>query len=146
MAGNRYSGGTVEAARHKEQLRQTAPEEGGVAREGGFWRLSKLAVPASDDPGKDFLPPARPDAGPPPTSRSQREALVGGEGGSGKPSLLSPTKSVVFKSTHRLPQNAEEGNRPAEVSEVWGLPGRRRTEPSSMGVSGGMAREGGEGP
>ncbi|KAE8789010.1 hypothetical protein D1007_36872 [Hordeum vulgare] len=41
--------------RHKEQLRQTAPEEGGVAREGGFWRLSKLAVPASDDPGKDFL-------------------------------------------------------------------------------------------
>ncbi|KAF6990180.1 hypothetical protein CFC21_007413 [Triticum aestivum] len=41
--------------RHKEQLRQTAPEEGGVAREAGFWRLSKLAVPASDDPGKDFL-------------------------------------------------------------------------------------------
>jgi hypothetical protein len=41
--------------RHKEQLKQTAPEEGGVAREAGFWRLSKLAVPASDDPGKDFL-------------------------------------------------------------------------------------------
>ncbi|KAI4971508.1 hypothetical protein ZWY2020_002422 [Hordeum vulgare] len=41
--------------RHKEQLRQTAPEEGSVAREGGFWRLSKLAVPASNDPGKDFL-------------------------------------------------------------------------------------------
>ncbi|KAM0878201.1 hypothetical protein ACQ4PT_035012 [Festuca glaucescens] len=41
--------------RHKEQLRQTAPEEGGVAREAGFWRLSKLAVPASDDPGKDFV-------------------------------------------------------------------------------------------
>ncbi|XP_051200377.1 uncharacterized protein [Lolium perenne] len=41
--------------RHKEQLRQTAPEEGGLAREAGFWRLSKLAVPASDDPGKDFV-------------------------------------------------------------------------------------------
>ncbi|KQK06268.1 hypothetical protein BRADI_2g25410v3 [Brachypodium distachyon] len=41
--------------RHKEQLRQTAPEEGGVAREAGFWRLSKLAVPASEDPGKDFV-------------------------------------------------------------------------------------------
>lgn len=41
--------------RHKEQLRQTAPEEGGLAREAGFWRLSKLAVPVSDDPGKDFV-------------------------------------------------------------------------------------------
>ncbi|KAE8806649.1 hypothetical protein D1007_17175 [Hordeum vulgare] len=52
-----------------------------------------------------------------PQEASGRPPLVGGEGGSGKPSLLSPTKSVVFKSTHRLPQNAEEGNRPAEVSE-----------------------------
>ncbi|KAE8781264.1 putative methyltransferase PMT28 [Hordeum vulgare] len=62
--------------RNKEQLRQTAPEEGSVAWEGGFWRLSKLTVPASDDPDKDFLPPARPDAGAPPASRSQREAAA----------------------------------------------------------------------
>uniref|UniRef100_K3Z4C6 FAD-binding domain-containing protein n=1 Tax=Setaria italica TaxID=4555 RepID=K3Z4C6_SETIT len=40
--------------RHKELLRQAAPEEGSEGRESGYWRLSKLAVPASDDPGKDF--------------------------------------------------------------------------------------------
>jgi hypothetical protein len=40
--------------RHKELLRQAAPKEGSAGRESGFWRLSKLAVPASDDPGKDF--------------------------------------------------------------------------------------------
>ncbi|OEL36379.1 hypothetical protein BAE44_0002599 [Dichanthelium oligosanthes] len=40
--------------RHKELLRQAAPEEGSQGRESGFWRLSKLAVPARDDPGKDF--------------------------------------------------------------------------------------------
>ncbi|GJM88585.1 hypothetical protein PR202_ga04663 [Eleusine coracana subsp. coracana] len=40
--------------RHKELLHQAAPEEGSPDRESGYWRLSKLAVPASDDPGKDF--------------------------------------------------------------------------------------------
>ncbi|GJN14405.1 hypothetical protein PR202_gb01228 [Eleusine coracana subsp. coracana] len=40
--------------RHKELLQQAAPEEGSPDRESGYWRLSKLAVPASDDPGKDF--------------------------------------------------------------------------------------------
>ncbi|KAF0922749.1 hypothetical protein E2562_001138 [Oryza meyeriana var. granulata] len=40
--------------RHKELLRQAAPEEGSAGREAGFWRLSKLAVPARVDPGKDF--------------------------------------------------------------------------------------------
>ncbi|KAL6609973.1 hypothetical protein ACP70R_039942 [Stipagrostis hirtigluma subsp. patula] len=40
--------------RHKELLRQAAPEEGSEGRESGYWRLSKLAVPASEDPGKDF--------------------------------------------------------------------------------------------
>ncbi|XP_062231368.1 uncharacterized protein LOC133928879 isoform X2 [Phragmites australis] len=40
--------------RHKELLRQAAPEEGSEGRESGYWRLSKLAVPARDDPGKDF--------------------------------------------------------------------------------------------
>uniref|UniRef100_A0A0D9WGH2 FAD-binding domain-containing protein n=1 Tax=Leersia perrieri TaxID=77586 RepID=A0A0D9WGH2_9ORYZ len=40
--------------RHKELLRQAAPEEGSAGREAGYWRLSKLAVPARDDPGKDF--------------------------------------------------------------------------------------------
>lgn len=39
---------------HKELLRQATPEEDGSGRESGYWRLSKLAVPASDDPGKDF--------------------------------------------------------------------------------------------
>ncbi|KAG8085574.1 hypothetical protein GUJ93_ZPchr0010g8824 [Zizania palustris] len=49
--------------RHKELLRQAAPEEGSAGREAGYWRLSKLAVPARDDPGKDFAgvsPPASP--------------------------------------------------------------------------------------
>ncbi|XP_066368517.1 uncharacterized protein [Miscanthus floridulus] len=40
--------------RQQELLRQAAPEEGRKGRESGYWRLSKLAVPASDDPGKDF--------------------------------------------------------------------------------------------
>uniref|UniRef100_A0A0D9WGH5 Uncharacterized protein n=1 Tax=Leersia perrieri TaxID=77586 RepID=A0A0D9WGH5_9ORYZ len=40
--------------RQKELLRQAAPEEGSAGREAGYWRLSKLAVPARDDPGKDF--------------------------------------------------------------------------------------------
>ncbi|RLM99782.1 hypothetical protein C2845_PM06G21710 [Panicum miliaceum] len=40
--------------RHKELLRQAAPVEGSEGRESGYWRLSKLAVPARDDPGKDF--------------------------------------------------------------------------------------------
>uniref|UniRef100_A0A0D9ZZ50 Uncharacterized protein n=1 Tax=Oryza glumipatula TaxID=40148 RepID=A0A0D9ZZ50_9ORYZ len=40
--------------RHKELLRKAAPEEGSAGREAGYWRLSKLAVPARDDPGKDF--------------------------------------------------------------------------------------------
>ncbi|KAL5232122.1 hypothetical protein ABZP36_030898 [Zizania latifolia] len=40
--------------KHKELLRQVAPEEGSAGREAGYWRLSKLAVPARDDPGKDF--------------------------------------------------------------------------------------------
>ncbi|TVU19370.1 hypothetical protein EJB05_35515, partial [Eragrostis curvula] len=39
---------------HKELLRQAAPEEGSAGRESGYWRLSKLAVPVSEDPGKDF--------------------------------------------------------------------------------------------
>ncbi|KAJ1262890.1 hypothetical protein BS78_09G143700 [Paspalum vaginatum] len=41
--------------RHKELLRQSAPVEGSQGRESGYWRLSKLAVPACDDPGKDFI-------------------------------------------------------------------------------------------
>ncbi|XP_062179843.1 uncharacterized protein LOC133884441 [Phragmites australis] len=42
--------------RHKELLRQaSSPEEGSEGRESGYWRLSKLAVPARDDPGKDFI-------------------------------------------------------------------------------------------
>ncbi|KAG0518076.1 hypothetical protein BDA96_09G144500 [Sorghum bicolor] len=40
--------------RQQELLRQAAPEEGSKGRESGYWRLSKLAVPARDDPGKDF--------------------------------------------------------------------------------------------
>ncbi|AQK85960.1 FAD/NAD(P)-binding oxidoreductase family protein [Zea mays] len=40
--------------RKQELLRQAAPEEGSKGRESGYWRLSKLAVPARDDPGKDF--------------------------------------------------------------------------------------------
>ncbi|CAN6337602.1 unnamed protein product [Urochloa humidicola] len=40
--------------RHKELLRRVAPLEGSEGRESGYWRLSKLAVPARDDPGKDF--------------------------------------------------------------------------------------------
>ncbi|KAF8765634.1 hypothetical protein HU200_008125 [Digitaria exilis] len=40
--------------RHKDLLRQAAPEEGSEERESGYWRLFKLAVPARDDPGKDF--------------------------------------------------------------------------------------------
>ena len=40
--------------RHKDLLRQAAPVEGSEGRESGYWRLSKLAVPARDDPGKDF--------------------------------------------------------------------------------------------
>ncbi|XP_066368040.1 uncharacterized protein [Miscanthus floridulus] len=40
--------------RQQELLRQAAPEEGRKGRESGYWRLSKLAVPARDDPGKDF--------------------------------------------------------------------------------------------
>ncbi|KAI5001386.1 hypothetical protein ZWY2020_026036 [Hordeum vulgare] len=62
-----------------------------------------------------------------PQEAKGRPPLVGGEGGSGKPSLLSLTKSVVFKSTHRLPQNAEEGNRPAEIARrrPWRKPAVR---------------------
>ena len=40
--------------RHKELLRQAAPVEGSEGRESGYWRLSKLAVPARNDSGKDF--------------------------------------------------------------------------------------------
>lgn len=40
--------------RHKDLLRQAAPEEGSEERESGYWRLFKLSVPARDDPGKDF--------------------------------------------------------------------------------------------
>ncbi|KAL6909994.1 hypothetical protein ACP4OV_001252 [Aristida adscensionis] len=40
--------------RHKELLHQAAPEEGSEGRGSGYWRLSKLAVPATEDPGKDF--------------------------------------------------------------------------------------------
>uniref|UniRef100_A0A8R7PXG5 BRCT domain-containing protein n=1 Tax=Triticum urartu TaxID=4572 RepID=A0A8R7PXG5_TRIUA len=41
-----------------------------------------------------------------------RPPLVGGEGGSRKPSLLSPTKSSVFKPTRRLPQESSERQPP----------------------------------
>uniref|UniRef100_A0A0E0L2I2 FAD-binding domain-containing protein n=1 Tax=Oryza punctata TaxID=4537 RepID=A0A0E0L2I2_ORYPU len=46
---SRLSLGLTNAARGA-----AAPEEGSAAREAGYWRLSKLAVPARDDPGKDF--------------------------------------------------------------------------------------------
>ncbi|CAL5094943.1 unnamed protein product [Urochloa decumbens] len=39
---------------HKEMLRRVAPLEGSEGRESGYWRLSKLAVTAREDPGKDF--------------------------------------------------------------------------------------------
>ncbi|KAF7013784.1 unnamed protein product [Triticum aestivum] len=51
-----------------------------------------------------------------PPDRSGRPPLVGGEGGSGKPSLLSPTKSAVFKSTRRLPQESS-GRQPPRGGE-----------------------------